>query len=407
MESIKLENITENPESSFERGANPFLSAIMRKIRSDYESDRKVEEESAPAGMYYISARYAEKPYKLPFVYFDTRGCKFDKAGACTMCNFGRDTKHTEDETFEAVGSVIESVKDQPFIQIVSSGSFLDEWEVSPHQRQRILDAVAERGFETVGTESRAEFITEEKAKQLRKTLGQDTEIEMGIGLETVDPTISKYSINKMFSPERYKSAVRNLKENGINIFSHALLKPAFLTEREAYEDVVKTIKWAFENGSDSAGIGIMNLKKGTLNHWLAERGEYRVPWLWTVAKIFRDLPQETSQKVTAFGFESGIPIEGEAMNCNICSPDIKRMLNQYIETRDAGILDEIDRYQCSCKSEWEETMTEEARPLAERLPDIYKKIAEQFKGLGDASTINSLIKKSVPNSNHNPFEER
>ena len=50
--------------------------------------------------------------------------------------------------------------------------------------------------------------------------------------------------------------------------------------------------------------------------------------------------------------------------------------------------------------------MTEEARPLAERLPDIYKKIAEQFKGLGDASTINSLIKKSVPNSNHNPFEE-
>ena len=69
-------------------------------------------------------------------------------------------------------------------------------------------------------------------------------------------------------------------------------------------------------------------------------------------------------------------------------------------------ILDEIDRYQCSCKSEWEETMTEEARPLAERLPDIYKKIAEQFKGLGDASTINSLIKKSVPNSNHNPFEE-
>lgn len=400
METINLENVTEKPESSFERGANPFLSAVMRKIRGSHELEE--HEDSLPAGEYHIASRYAGEPYQLPFISFDTKGCKFDKAGACTMCNFGRNTKYTEEQTFEAVESIIKSNQGKPFIEVVASGSLLDDWEVSPEQRRRILKAVADSKFETVGTESRAEFITEERVKELRTILGSDVAIEMGIGLETVDPVISKYSINKMFSPEQYRKAVKVLKDSGVEVFSHALLKPAFLTEREAYEDVMKTIKWSFENGSDSAGIGMMNLKKGTLNHWLAERGEYRVPWLWTVAKIFRDLPPELRPMVTAFGFESGIPIESTAMNCDKCSPDIKRMINQYIETRDVGILDEIDRYECSCRSEWEKDMTEESIPLPERLPDIYKKIAGQLDGLGDTSAVNSLIQRSIPAGKNN-----
>ncbi len=395
METIKLENVTKKTESSFERGANPFLSAVMRKIRGSHEMEER--EDSPPAGEYHIASRYAGEPYQLPFISFDTKGCKFDKAGACTMCNFGRNTKYTEDQTFEAVESIIKSNQGKPFIEVVASGSLLDDWEVSPEQRGRILKVIADGKFETVGTESRAEFITEEKIKEMRAILGSDVAIEMGVGLETTDPIISKYSINKMFSPEQYKEAVKILKENDVEVFSHALLKPAFLTEREAYQDVMRTIKWAFENGSDSAGIGMMNLKKGTLNYWLAERGDYRVPWLWTVAKIFRDLSPEQRPMVTAFGFESGIPIESTAMNCNKCSPDIKRMINQYIETRNADILDEIDQYQCSCKSEWEKDMAEESIPLAERLFDIYKKIAEQLTGLGNTSAVDSLIQKSTP----------
>ncbi len=395
MKKIKLESIIPEKEPSFERGANPFLSAVMRKIRKDYEVAGR--EDAPAAGEYHIASRYAGEPYQLPFIYFDTKGCKFDKAGACTMCNFGRNTKYTEDQTFEAVQSIIKSNEGKPIIMVVAAGSLLDDWEVSPEQRRRILEVVAGGKFEIVCTESRSEFITEEKVREMRAILGDNVGVEMGIGLETVDPIISKYSINKMFSPEQHRDAVKVLKDNGVEVFSHALLKPAFLTEGEAYDDVMKTIKWAFENGSDSAGIGIMNLKKGTLNYWLAERGEYRVPWLWTVAKIFKELSPEQRSRVTAFGFESGTPIEGEAVNCSKCSPDIKRILNQFIETRDDDILNQIEQYQCSCKPEWEKDMTKEVGPLMERLPEIYKKIATQFTGLGNDSVVDSLIQKSLP----------
>ena len=244
MEKIKLENVTEKPEVSFERGANPFLSSVMRKIRKDYEAEGR--EDTPAAGEYHIASRYAGEPYQLPFIYFDTKGCKFDRAGACTMCNFGRNTKYTEDQTFEAVQSIIKSNEGQPIIMVVASGSLLDDWEVSPKQRKRILEVIAGGKFKIVCTESRSEFITEEKVKETRVILGDDVGVEMGIGLETVDPIVSKYSINKMFSPEQYRDAVKILKDNSMEVFSHALLKPAFLTEREAYEDVIKTIKFAF-----------------------------------------------------------------------------------------------------------------------------------------------------------------
>ena len=70
------------------REANPFLSAVMRKLRSGDKLEIGQKQNAEPTGMYTIPGQYDGKPYDWPLVYFETGGCSFDKAGACTMTNF-------------------------------------------------------------------------------------------------------------------------------------------------------------------------------------------------------------------------------------------------------------------------------------------------------------------------------
>ncbi|MEK7450994.1 MAG: radical SAM protein [Patescibacteria group bacterium] len=390
------------PDLKWVKGANPFLAAVMRKLRSEDRPISTQEKKGKPTGMYFMPGQFDGKPYDWPAVYFETGGCSFDKAGACTMCNFGRGTNFTEEEVTSALTKQFAELKGKPGIVITPSGSLFDDKEVSPKLRREIYRLAKENGIEYFATESRAEFITSEIIGEMKELLG-DVKIEVGLGLETIDPDVSRYSINKMLNLDIYKKAVDLLRAANIEVFTHVLLKPIFLSEKEAYEDALKTIQWAFaEDGgkTDRVGIGLMNLKPYTLAYLLGEHGMYKTPSYRTVVKLLQSLPEEMRNKVSLFGFNSGAKIKEETGGCPTCRDALKTYILKFVKTRDPKILDEAANYPCSsCKDNWDQEMTQEHTPFTHNLRERYEFIAQEVFGTqySKQEQNKKLVDRSLP----------
>lgn len=367
------------------RVANPFLSAVMRKLRSGEKLEVGQKQNSEPTGMYTIPGQYDGRPYDWPLVYFETGGCSFDKAGACTMCNFGRGTTFTEEQVASSLTKRLGGLKDKPAIVITPSGSLFDNKEVSPELRKQIYRVLKENGTKYFATESRPEFITPEAIREMRGILGNDVRIEVGLGLETINPDVSRYSINKMLDSVVYQKAVDTLHAANIEVYAHVLLKPLFLSEKEAYEDALKTIKWAFARDggrSDSVGLGLMNLKRYTLTYWFSERGMYKTPSYRTVVKLLQNLPEEMRNKMSFFGFTSGTKIEEETGGCAECRDKLKNYIFEFVKTKDPKILDKAANHPCSsCKESWEHEMSQKTTPFTESLTGKYEFVAQGVFG--------------------------
>lgn len=65
------------------------------------------------------------------------------------------------------------------------------------------------------------------------------------------------------------------------------MLKPLFLSEKQAMEDITRSIDDAAPY-ADTISINLCNVQKGTLVETLWEKGQYRPPWLWSIIEILQ-----------------------------------------------------------------------------------------------------------------------
>ncbi len=65
----------------------------------------------------------------------------------------------------------------------------------------------------------------------------------MAIGLETSSDLIRKHSINKGFTFRDFVNAAEVAKVNGVAVKTYLMLKPPFLSEKQALEDIVTSVK--------------------------------------------------------------------------------------------------------------------------------------------------------------------
>jgi radical SAM enzyme (TIGR01210 family) len=101
--------------------------------------------------------------------------------------------------------------------------------------------------------ETRPEFVTEEKVREIKRLI-PDKHIELGVGLEIKDDFYRRICINKGFSLQRYNSAA-NIITKYLNLRTYVLLKPLFLTEKEAIEQAIETIEYAFASGTTTVSL--------------------------------------------------------------------------------------------------------------------------------------------------------
>ncbi|SFM77719.1 archaeosine biosynthesis radical SAM protein RaSEA [Methanolobus profundi] len=290
-------------------------------------------------------------------IIFKTSGCWWGKAGGCTMCGYVYDSAQTEPSDDDLMAQLTNAMRkasgfEKFMVKIFTSGSFLDIREIPLEVRHRILSELdADERIVKVLAETRPEFVTEENVRDCVNVL-QNTAFEVAMGLETSSDEIRKRSINKGFTFKHFTDAATAARNNGATVKSYLMLKPLFLSEKEALEDIVKTVRDAAPY-TDTFSINLCNVQRGTYVEYLWDRKQYRPPWLWSIVDILQRTKKEfpdmiiTSDPVGA-GSKRG------PRNCRECSHAVADAIRLFSLTQDLSCL---ERLSCDCKDLWEQVL--------------------------------------------------
>ena len=273
-------------------------------------------------------------------VIMHTNGCCWVKSGGCTMCGYREASLNnvTEDDLSKQLEQALSRYKDEPFVKIYTSGSFLDDNEVPPAMRDRFLDAFS--GCKRILFESRPEFITPDTVGSLPKN------VTVALGLESSDPEVLRTSVRKGFTPDDILRAGTLLKDTGLGVRTYLLLKPPFMTEAMAIEDAVRSARFA-DPFSDEISINPLNVQRATYVERLWKRGEFRSPWIWSLVEVFRQLSGTVNARLMSS------PSGGGAMrgvhNCGECDRAVLDAIERFSFTQDIRDLDVT----CKCTDRW------------------------------------------------------
>ena len=278
-----------------------------------------------------------------------TRGCYWADGKGCTMCGYAKDTlgrSATPAELGTQLEAILRQYRDEPYVKFYTSGSFLDDREVDPGSRAKIVGAFAGRARQLL-FESLPEFVTDANVAPLRDAFPGT--LEIALGLESADPVVLGRFITKGSPPADYFAAFDRGHRAGARIKAYLLLKPPYLTEAESLEDVVRSVTVTAPK-VDALSINPVHIQNGTVVEHLYRRGRYRPPWLWSLVEAMRRgaAVRGTSRLVT-FPTAGGLPRGPH--NCGKCDARVLAALEEASLDQRFEALDGLD---CDCRHRYE-----------------------------------------------------
>jgi radical SAM enzyme (TIGR01210 family) len=258
-------------------------------------------------------------------------------------------------------------------IGIYNAGNLLNENEIAFDAVLQITQRVASMRFKRLSIESKVEYLNLERCAQLKYVLG-DTELEIAVGVESMDSIVRDLCINKPISEQKLGESVDALKSLGIRTKAYLLLKPPFLTESEAIVDFVQSVAAVNELGFDAIDCEATTIEKNTVVELLYAVGAYRSPWLWTIIEILRKSNEILDYPLYLSPFRYIVPSLEDPHNCPRCTHFVRSaLLDGYSRTFS---LDALSTLNCSCKEEWRsELLSKDRRSLAQRAIDAIELI--------------------------------
>ncbi|QYZ78378.1 TIGR01210 family radical SAM protein [Methanofollis formosanus] len=294
-------------------------------------------------------------------VIFKSGGCSYRR---CLMCGYrfeGYFGASPEEILAQMRGQLawVEEHFDLASVQMVkifTSGSFLDPVEVPPAFREDVCRAFAGK---VVVVETRPEYVEEEGTAAMVAALdtgAYETPLHIAVGLETTDDAIREKSIRKGFTFADFIAASRRAQAAGAGVKGYLLLKPMFLTEKEAVEDMKKSIREV----TPYCGMISMNactVQRGTELEKAWKERTYRPPYLWSILEVLADI----SGDVPVFCDPVGGGATRGPHNCGTCDRELVQGINDFALTGDVELVRALlDEVECGCKKEWEYVMEHE-----------------------------------------------
>jgi archaeosine synthase beta-subunit len=276
-------------------------------------------------------------------VVLTTKGCSWARRDGCTMCGYSIDSNpdtQAADIQRQFNHVIARHGKAFKIVKLFTSGSFLDQDEVPIDVRDAILSEL--RDMPKVIVESRPEFVTREICEDIART---NEHIEVAIGLETSSDRIRNNYINKGFSFHDFARASETARTIGFTVKAYLLLKPPFLTEREALEDALQSVRDAAPH-ADTISLNLCNVQKGTLVEALWKKGLYRPPWLWSAVEVLK----RTHETATVICDPVGGGSRRGPHNCGKCDREV------VTEIKDFSLSQNNASFTASCSDQilWE-----------------------------------------------------
>ena len=339
-------------------------NSVMREIRGlkekhydPHEPTRVwLDEDNTPGGV-----------YDSLTIILNTGGCRWARAGGCTMCGYVAESVEGGSVAHDALMDQIQVCldheadnADEPadLIKIYTSGSFLDEREVGAETRQAIAETFSDR--ERIVVESLPDFVDHEKITDFTD---HGLTVDIAVGLETATDRVRHDCVNKYFDFADFEAACETAKEAGAGIKAYLLMKPPFLSEQEARDDMVDSVqRCAAVDGCHTVSMNPCNVQQYTMVNELFRAGGYRPPWLWSVADVLErtaDVDAIVVSDPVGHGSDRG------PHNCGECDDRVQKAIKDFDLRQNPSVFEQVS---CDCERTWDLVIEEEtsyAMPLA------------------------------------------
>lgn len=335
---------------------------VMRGIRAEKEKHYDPHE---PTRVWIDEDNTPDGVRQSLTIILNTGGCRWARAGGCTMCGYVAESVEGGSVSHEALMDQIEvclehereeADEKSPLIKIYTSGSFLDEREVGPESRAAIAETFGDR--ERIVVESLPDFVEDERVADFTE---QGLTTDVAVGLETATDRVRRDCVNKYFDFADFIEASEAAEAAGAGIKAYLLLKPPFLSESEAVEDMKRSVRRCAEY-AHTVSMNPTNVQRYTMVDELYFRGGYRPPWLWSVADVLESTADADAIVVSdpvGHGSDRG------PHNCGECDDRVQRAIKDFDLRQDPSVFEQVS---CECRATWEAVMEREAgynMPLA------------------------------------------
>ncbi|WP_227374466.1 archaeosine biosynthesis radical SAM protein RaSEA [Haladaptatus halobius] len=329
-------------------------NAVMRDIRAKKEKHYDPHE---PTRVWLDEDNTPDGVYQSLTIILNTGGCRWARAGGCTMCGYVAESVEGGSVAHEALMDQIEVCLEHEreeadeksgLIKIYTSGSFLDEREVGAETRRAIAETFADR--DRIVVESLPDFVKREK---LEDFTGVGLETDVAIGLETANDRVRHDCVNKYFDFEQFVEASEHAESVGAGIKAYLLMKPPFLSEREAVRDMKESVRRCAEY-AHTVSMNPTNVQRYTMVDELYFRDGYRPPWLWSVCEVLRDTaaaPAIVVSDPVGHGSDRG------PHNCGECDDLVQKAIKDFDLRQVPSVFDEVT---CECEHTWEAVVERE-----------------------------------------------
>ena len=347
----------------YERGKGMDAhNQVMREIRSRKERQYDPRE---PTRVWLDEDNTPDGVVDSLTIILNTGGCRWARAGGCTMCGYVAESVEGGSVSHEALLEQVEVCldyeadnADEPAsqVKIYTSGSFLDEREVGADTRKAIAETFADR--ERIVVESLPDFVAGEKLTDFTE-VGLATDV--AVGLETATDRVRRDCVNKYFDFADFEAAcaavadVDAASDAAAGIKAYLLMKPPFLTESEAIADMVSSVeRCAAVAGCHTVSMNPCTVQRYTMVDELYFNGGYRPPWLWSVAAVLGETADTDAIVVSdpvGHGSDRG------PHNCGECDDRVQTAIKDFCLRQDPTVFEQVD---CPCEATWEAVVERE-----------------------------------------------
>jgi len=238
------------------------------------------------------------RQYGMSQVCINTIGCQMGLSGYCTFCNYNHGNGLGNVDVDELIKIIVGSIHPgDTSLLIGSSGSILDDQEFPTSLLTKILEALEFVDIENLILETRLGTITVESLELIKNHTTHKINIEFG--LESSNPGVLRYSLNKSLNLNEVASKVELVHKYGYHVTANVLLGAPLLTREEQITDTVSTIKWAIKNGVDDIVVFPINIRRYTLLESMYAEGLYEVIDQQMMLKVLSELCPEILARVS------------------------------------------------------------------------------------------------------------
>lgn len=379
---------------------------IAKKLRSlRGESNLSWEEPAEYAVKYsYMHGRSV----KTLTITLNPTGCEWAKNGGCTMCGeYEGSSKNAMIPDYLHIAQFAKAIADlvskykPTWLRINQEGNYANTRETAPLAQLTILKLAAKiKGIERITIESRPKFLTESLLKSYSEiVLNDGVELEIGMGFEAADDVVRNVCVNKGESINDFETALNLMKKFNIHSLAYVLLKPPFLTEKEAIDEAINSIKKATDIGFERISLEPMSIHKFTVVDALSQANNYRVPWFWSVIEVVEKCKDINDIGIGGVGYfpPSDLQAHNHCKNDVCCNTVVARAIADYTKNRDVDVFKCLD---CTCRLEWKKECNMVFPPLKERinqqLDSIDIEAYKDYVETNSVSTANSLLSESI-----------